>query len=281
MNAVDLEKKAGANLFFKTEVELLDHRAAQAIVDDIDAGGACTGKEESAERAGKDLWCSGSKCSIGIEVDGNTVWSGDDVAGGDVKRESTAVEAFLERHDFESDAVVVDTVAAVNAEVGIEGVVEADARSPVVVFAVAGALIERLNDGVALRVPAQVVEIGIHLPAKAEIESEVAEDLPVVLSKEGQVEVVIVWQVEGTGGIGAAETDGEEKIVVVDFAVLVAVEVRKVFDGLDVSLLEDSEVEVRVDGLDLSAEGKGVFAYGPCDCVVTLEPKLQSLLWTR
>ena len=82
-------------------------------------------------------------------------------------------------------------------------------------------------------------------------------------------------------GLELRRPDGEEKIVVVAFAVLVAVEVRKVFDGLDVSLLEDSEVEVRVDGLDLSAEGKGVFAYGPCDCVVTLEPKLQSLLWTR
>ena len=72
----------------------------------------------------------------------------------DVERQCATVEALLKRHDLKCDAIVIDSVAAVNAEIGIKGVVEAGARSPVIEIAVARALIERLHDWVAVAIPA-------------------------------------------------------------------------------------------------------------------------------
>ena len=133
VNAVDLDQQALADLLLDAEIELLHHGVAQAIVDDVDAGAACAGEEESAERAGQHLRCAGLERAVLIQIDGNAIGIGDHVARGDVQRERASIEALLQRHDFKRDAVVVDAVSAVNAEVGIDRVVEADARRPVVV----------------------------------------------------------------------------------------------------------------------------------------------------
>ena len=142
----------------------------------------------------------------------------------------------------------------------------------------AGALIEGIDERVALGVPAQVVEVGVELPAQAEIEGEFGEGLPVVFREEAEVGVVVVGQHEGRGGCGAAQSDREEQIVVVDLAILVAIEVGEVFDGLNVALLKDAEVEVGIDGLHLTAEAEGVLVQRPSERVVALEAELAGLL---
>lgn len=66
------------------------------------------------------------------------------------------------------------------------------AWAPVVEIAISCSRIEGLNDRVALWIPAQVVEVGVHLPPQAEVKGEISERLPIVLSESGQVKVVAV-----------------------------------------------------------------------------------------
>src|SRR5258708_11732876 len=108
----------------------------------------------------------------------------------------------------------------------------------------ARALIERLHNGIALTVPAEIVEIGIHLTAKTEIEGEIGKGFPIVFGKHCEMVAVVVGQLERPRGCGTAESDGKKQIIVVDLPVLIAIEVRKILDGLDIALLKDAEVEV-------------------------------------
>ncbi len=71
-------------------------------------------------------------------------------------------------------------------------------------------------------------------------------------------------------GVELRRADREEQIVVVDFAVLVAVEVGKIFDSLNVALLEYAEIEVGIDGLYFSTKTERVIPTRPADDVVAL-----------
>ena len=267
-----------AELLLDADVELLHHGIAQAIVDDVDSGGPGTSERESAEGAGKDFGSARPEGAVRVEIDRSARWIGNDVAGGYVERQRAAVEALFERHDFQRDAVVVNTVAAMDGEVRIERVVEADSRTPVIQIVVACALIKRLHQRIALAIPAQVIEVCIRLPAQAEIESEVGERLPVIFGKQGKVIVVVVGQIERARGCGTTQSDSEEQVVVIDFAVVVAIEIGKVFDRLNVPLLKDTEIEVGIDGLDFAAKAQRVITPRPGENVVPLQTKLQGLL---
>ena len=52
----------------------------------------------------------------------------------------------------------------------------------------------------------------------------------------------------------------KEQIVVIDFAVAVAIEVRKVFDHFNASRLEYSQIKISIDALNLDAKIYGVIA---------------------
>src|SRR5664279_1882037 len=145
MHAVYFYQQTRSDLLLDANVELLHHGAAQAVVDDVDAGSAGSGELESAKRTREHLRSTRAKCAIAIEIDGYASWIGDDVAGGHVQSQRAPIEALFERHDFERDAIVVDAVTAVNAEVRIDRIVEADARAPIVQIVVARALVERLQ----------------------------------------------------------------------------------------------------------------------------------------
>jgi hypothetical protein len=95
--------------------------------------------------------------AVRVEIDGNSGWIGDDVAGSHVQCQRAAVETLLPGHDFESDAIVVDTVTAVNTEIGIERIVETNTGASATEVVMARALIERLHDRIALPIPAQVL----------------------------------------------------------------------------------------------------------------------------
>src|SRR3954465_3756151 len=58
----------------------------------------------------------------------------------------------------------------------------------------------------------------------------------------------------------AAQRDRKQEIVVVDPAVTVVIERWKVLDQLEPALLEDAEIEQRVDALDLTADPERVRA---------------------
>ena len=157
---------------------------------------------------------------------------------------------------------------------GCEGVVEAHTRPPVFVIAVARAGVKGLNNRVAVAIPAQVVEVGVHFPAQAGIDGEIGPHLPVVLNEERDVFVVIIGQVERALRSGTAQRHGKQQIVVVDHAILVAVEVREILDGHDVALAEDAEVEVGINGLELAAEAELVGVARPGEHVIALQTEL-------
>ena len=93
------------------------------------------------------------------------------------------------------------------------GPVEADARTKIVDVLAAGAVQERLHDGIDLAVVADVFRVGVEIVAQPEVQRELRRHVPVVLREERQVVVVAVGQHQRTVGIVALQRDREQQVV--------------------------------------------------------------------
>src|SRR5205085_2697912 len=106
-------------------------------------------------------------------------------------RKSATVKPAFESLKFERHAVVVNSVAAVNARAPICGrIVESDTRAKVVRIAPARAFQERSDKRINLLSAADVLHICVQLVTQAQIQSKMRRDAPVVLSEEGEIVVV-------------------------------------------------------------------------------------------
>ena len=92
VNTVSFHQQAIGKFLFDAQIELLDHRAAHAVVDDVDARRAGTGEREAAEGAGEHLRRAGREGAVGVQVNGNAVLVGGHIARGHVERQRAAVE---------------------------------------------------------------------------------------------------------------------------------------------------------------------------------------------
>src|SRR4030095_1111898 len=101
---------------------------------------------------------------------------------------------------------------------------------------------------------------------------------PIVLNKEGEVSVVRVGEEQRAIRRGASERHRKKQVVIIHPAVAIVVEVREVLDQFDASLLKDSEIEIRVNALDLSAKAEEMLSVGPGKRVRQLNPVHARLL---
>src|SRR5436190_8121952 len=97
---------------------------------------------------------------------------------------------------------------------------------------------------------------------------------PVVLNKACQVSAVRIGNQKRFGRLAASQCDREEQIVVIDPAIAVTVEVRKILDHFDATRLEYSQIKIGVNALNFSANAQGVVALDRCERVAELEATL-------
>ena len=162
----------------------------------------------------------------------------------------------------------------------IEGrVVKTNAWRKVVRVFTASSLEERKDKRVQLVCTTEVFDVGIELVAQAEIQAQSTSYTPVVMEKRCEVSIVCIRQYERPLGKAAAKRHCKKQIVVVNAAVAVAIEIRKVFDQLDAALLKHLQIEIRLDTLNLAADREGVIATDHGEGVAKLVPPLFRLLW--
>src|SRR5438874_1157824 len=101
-----------------------------------------------------------------------------------------------------------------------------------------------------------VLHVCVELITQTEIQSELRMHAPVILNKAREVSIVGVWQKQRAIRKATAKCDGKQQIVIINAAIVVAIEIRKVFNQLDAALLKDFEIEIRLDALNLAAEIK-------------------------
>src|SRR5712691_1872960 len=129
---------------------------------------------------------------------------------------------------------------------------------------------KRQQDGIDLAVVAQVVYVGVNLIAQTQVQSELWMDSPVVLKISRRMVIVRVRDDQRNLRDAAANGDGEQSVPVIDDSICIAILVREVLDELDRPGLENSEIEVRANALELTAEAQVMFAMNPIDRVVPL-----------
>ena len=128
------------------------------------------------------------------------------------------------------------------------------------------ALQERQDDRIQLIDATVVLHVGIDLVAQADVQRELRMHAPVVLCEEREVRVVGIRDQQRLRGMTAAQRHGKQQIVVVDSAIAVAIEIRKVFDQFDSTLLKYSQIKIRIDSLKLAAESERVIAAQHREC---------------
>ena len=125
---------------------------------------------------------------------------------------------------------------------------------------------------------ADVFDVGVQFISQTEIQSELGPNTPVVLDKARQVSAIGVGNQQWLGGLAAAYRDREQQIVVVDPAIAVAIEIRKVFDHLNATLLKHPQIKISIDALNLAAEIQRVIAPNHRERVAELQASLFSPL---
>jgi len=94
------------------------------------------------------------------------------IAGTNLNRQRATVKTALERLDFESDAVVINAVSAVNTRAQVRRrIIKADARREVVRVFSSRAVQERKNQRIQLVCATDVFDVGIELIAQPKIQS--------------------------------------------------------------------------------------------------------------
>ena len=113
-------------------------------------------------------------------------------------------------------------------------------------------------------------EVGVVLPAQAEVEREARVDAPVVLDVAGDVAVEDVRNGNGTTGALLLRADGDGDVEVVDLAVAVEVGKAEVGGEDDGAGAEDVDLAGGGVVLELAAKVEGVLAQGPGEGVAEL-----------
>src|SRR5258708_33872522 len=111
VNAIDFQDPVVGDLILNAEIELLHHRIAHIVVDDVDAFGcaASAGSDGTGESRVRARRCeAGDEVSVAVKKVG--------AAEGHVNRRSATRESALTGYYFERDPVVIKTVAAGNVE---------------------------------------------------------------------------------------------------------------------------------------------------------------------
>src|SRR4030095_4185282 len=102
---------------------------------------------------------------------------------------------------------------------------------------------------------------------------------PIVLHKPRNVVAVGVGNQQRLSGLGTAQTNCEEQVVVINSTIKVAIEVRKVFDHFDPAGLEDPQIKISIDSLNLSTKVQRVISANHGKRVAELQPPLFCPLW--
>ena len=187
------QNPVSCKLILNAQVELLDHGIPQVVVDEVDAFGraAGTGNDGAAERrVGIGRRDTGDEVSIGIENVGT--------AEAYVDGQGPAVESALQRVNFQRDPVVVNAVAAMNAEAEFAVAQLKPTRGPQLLDGlVARSVKERQQDGIDLVVVTQVIHVGINFIAQSQVQSELRMDAPVILKISSGVIIVCIGNNQG------------------------------------------------------------------------------------
>src|ERR1041385_2189346 len=101
---------------------------------------------------------------------------------------------------------------------------------------------------------------------------------PIVLKERGEVSVVSVGQYQRAIRNTAAQSNCKQQIVVVNAAVAVPIEIRKVCNQLDATLLKNFQIEIRLNALNLAAEIEHVLAAHHRERIAKLKTTLFRLL---
>src|SRR5262249_3870693 len=126
-------------------------------------------------------------------------------------RQRAAVKPALERLDFQSHSVVVNTVARVDTRVCISRrVVKPNAWRKIVFVSAARSLEKRENEWIQLIDAADVLHISVEFVSQSEIQREIQMDSPIVLNKTRQIGVVCIREKQRTLGKTAAESHGKQ-----------------------------------------------------------------------
>src|SRR6267142_5008628 len=99
-------------------------------------------------------------------------------------------------------------------------------------------------------------------------------DTPVILDKAREVGAIRVGNKEGLSGLATAQRDREEQVIIIDPAVAIAIEVRKILDHFNAACLKYPQIKIRIYALDLAAKGEGVVALDRCERVAELQAPL-------
>src|SRR6185369_6881324 len=111
--------------------------------------------------------------------------------------------------------------------------IKADARREIVLVPAPLAVHERQNQRVQLVDTTDVLHVRVELVTQTKIQSELRMHAPVVLHETSEISIVRVRQQQRTIGNSAAQRHRKQQIVVVHAAVVIAIEIREVFDQLD------------------------------------------------
>ena len=174
-------------------------------------------KDRSWRKAQIEAWRSGD---IGIDATGTGILR---------HRERTVVLHALFRACFQNDAVVINSIASAKDGLAMSVRVPGKANARAEIFRV-GMLLQvddvrhpdtRLgrNAGqirAGIVVAAGASQIGVVLPAQAEIESQLGTHTPIVLRKECRVVIADLRNRNGHNRRGAVNADGNRDIEVVD-----------------------------------------------------------------
>src|SRR6185503_18304277 len=116
-----------AQLALYAGVHLVHHRVLQIVVDDVDATGAGARQHKSRERVCERR--SRRRKHAVYRIEKKRRWDKEQIAGADLNRQRTSVEATLQCLNLQRDAIVVNAVARMNARAHVAGrVVEPDTR---------------------------------------------------------------------------------------------------------------------------------------------------------
>src|SRR6185369_4987869 len=101
---------------------------------------------------------------------------------------------------------------------------------------------------------------------------------PVVLKKRGEISVIRIRQDERALRKSTAQCYCKQQIVVINMPITITIEVRKVFDQLDTSLLKYFQIQIRLDTLNFTTNRKRMVAAEHRERVAKLEATLFRLL---
>ena len=117
-------------------------------------------------------------------------------------------------------------------------VIKANTQAKVVGVPAALAMQERQDDRIELIDAADVFDVSIKFVPESEIQGELGMDAPVVLNETRQVGAISIWNKQWLSRFAAPQRDRKEEIVVIDLAVAIAIEVRKILDHFNAARLE-------------------------------------------